>query len=224
MIFITADTHIPIDITKLNNYNFPEQKDLTKDDYIIICGDFGGVWNNSEEELYWRKWLSKRNFTTLFIDGNHDNFNLLKQYKVEKWNGGKVHFINDSIIHLMRGQIFTIKELTFFTMGGATSIDKYRRIEGKSWWIEEIPTNKEFNEGIKNLEKCNWKVDYVLTHAASTSIFNALACNQINDPLVGYFNMLDEKLTFTEWFCGHMHDDIDIGKYTLLYNRVIKLI
>jgi len=224
MIFITADTHIPIDITKLNNYNFPEQKDLTKDDYIIICGDFGGVWNNSEEELYWRKWLSKRNFTTLFIDGNHDNFNLLKQYKVEKWNGGKVHFINDSIIHLMRGQIFTIKELTFFTMGGATSIDKYRRIEGKSWWIEEIPTNKEFNEGIKNLEKYNWKVDYVLTHATPTSIFNALACNQINDPLVGYFNMLDEKLTFTEWFCGHMHDDIDIGKYTLLYNRVIKLI
>ena len=61
MIFVTGDTHIPIDITKLNRYNFPEQKELTKDDFLIICGDFGGVWNGDKEELYWRKWLEEKN-------------------------------------------------------------------------------------------------------------------------------------------------------------------
>jgi len=109
-------------------------------------------------------------------------------------------------------------------MGGATSIDKHWRIEGKSWWPEEIPSNKEFSEGIKNLEKYNWKVDYVLTHAAPKVIYDTLRYIRENDPLVGFFDMLDEKLTFKEWFCGHMHKDIDVDKYTLLYNRVIKLI
>ena len=49
MIYITGDTHIPIDIKKLNTKNFSEQKTLTKEDYVIICGDFGGVWNGKNE-------------------------------------------------------------------------------------------------------------------------------------------------------------------------------
>jgi len=74
MIYITGDTHIPIDISKLNAKNFPQQKLLDKDDYVIICGDFGGVWDESKEEMFWRNWLHERNFITLFVDGNHENF------------------------------------------------------------------------------------------------------------------------------------------------------
>lgn len=50
MIYITGDTHIPNDIDKLNEVKFPKQLELTKTDYVIICGDFGGVWDNSEKE------------------------------------------------------------------------------------------------------------------------------------------------------------------------------
>ena len=42
MIYITGDTHIPTDVGKLSSKRFPEQKNLTKNDYVIICGDFGG--------------------------------------------------------------------------------------------------------------------------------------------------------------------------------------
>ncbi len=38
-IFFTGDIHGSIDIQKLNATNFPEGKNLTKDDYVIICGD-----------------------------------------------------------------------------------------------------------------------------------------------------------------------------------------
>jgi predicted phosphodiesterase len=86
LIYVCGDTHIPIDIFKLSVGNFPEQKQMTKDDYIIIAGDFGGVWNNSKEELYWRKWLNDKNFTTLFVDGNHENFELSNNHFPEsRW-------------------------------------------------------------------------------------------------------------------------------------------
>ena len=52
MIFITGDVHMPIDVSKLNSRRFPEQKQMTKEDYLIICGDYGGVWDGSREEHY----------------------------------------------------------------------------------------------------------------------------------------------------------------------------
>ena len=90
MVYITGDTHIPVDISKLNSKRFPDQKTLSKDDFVIICGDFGGVWNNDHEERYWRKWLEQKQFTTLFIDGNHENFHLLNEFEVVDFAGGNL--------------------------------------------------------------------------------------------------------------------------------------
>lgn len=58
------------------------------------------------------------------MDGNHENFKQLNAYDVDIWNGGKVHFIENEIIHLMRGQVFEIDGTRFFTFGGVYSIDK----------------------------------------------------------------------------------------------------
>jgi len=227
MIYITGDTHIPIDINKLLTINFPEQEKLSKNDFLIICGDFGGVWDNSDEEICWRNWLNERNFTTLFVDGNHENFDLLEQYEIKEWKNGKVHFINDSVIHLMRGQIFNINGFTFFTMGGATSIDKYRRIEGKSWWNNEIPSKKEYEEALDNLDKQNWKVDYVISHTASIKIIqNLLSDINESNSLNSFFNLLEDRLDYKHWYFGHFHYDYNFedNKHTLLYKKIIKLI
>lgn len=79
MIYVTGDTHANIDIEKLNTTKFPQQKNLTKDDYLIICGDFGLCWDGSRREMWWQDWLTAKNFTTLWIDGNHENFDMLYQ-------------------------------------------------------------------------------------------------------------------------------------------------
>lgn len=55
MIYITGDTHGKHDIRKLNFKNFPESRSLCKDDYVIITGDFGFVWDGSNEVKYDRK-------------------------------------------------------------------------------------------------------------------------------------------------------------------------
>ena len=84
MIYVTGDTHIPVDIQKLSTKRFPAQKELTKDDYVIICGDFGGVWDvdrfkvqESPEEKNALDWLESKPFTTLFVPGNHENYDRL---------------------------------------------------------------------------------------------------------------------------------------------------
>ena len=50
-------------------------------------------------------------------------FDDLNSFPVTMWHGGKVHKVGNSVIHLMRGQVFRIAEKTFFTFGGAASHD-----------------------------------------------------------------------------------------------------
>lgn len=224
MIYITGDTH-GFEFKKLNSDNFPQNKDLTKNDYVIITGDFGLVWNNNPEELFWRQWLERKNFTTLFIDGNHENFEMLNKYPIESWNGGNVRKISDSIIHLMRGQVFTIDDKKIFTFGGATSVDKLYRKEGISWWEQELPNVKEMNEGLDNLKKHNNKVDYILTHTTSTSTLNILGkyYNFIPeyDTLTNYFDIISNEIEYTHWYFGHFHQDLEIiEKQTVTYNKI----
>ena len=125
MIYITGDTHADFE-HRFNTDNFPEQREMTKDDYVVICGDFGGVWDigwESKKEKYWLDWFERRSYTLLFIDGNHENFDRLNGYPVMEWHGGKVHVLRPHVLHLMRGQVFEIDEKKIFTFGGASSHD-----------------------------------------------------------------------------------------------------
>ena len=75
MIYVTGDCHG--DFRKFSTDSFPEQKEMTKDDIVIVCGDFGAIWDSdgmSRFESYWLNWLDEKPFTTVFVDGNHENF------------------------------------------------------------------------------------------------------------------------------------------------------
>lgn len=171
-IFITGDTHGSYDMTKLSRRHFQEGKTLTKNDYVIICGDFGCVWGGELEksDKWWQNWLDEQPWTTLWIDGNHENHDLLQTYPVEQWHGGRIHKINNSIYHLMRGEVFTINDKTIFTFGGGYSTDRAYRKEGVSWWKGELPTHEEVNYALQSLEKYNNHVDIILTHDAPRDI------------------------------------------------------
>ena len=228
MIFITGDTHGEVDIRKFNSRKFSEQRNLTKSDFIIITGDFGLLWDGSNEYNYWLKWLSEKNFTTLFIDGNHENFEMLNSYPVITWNGGKAHQITDSVIHLMRGQIFLIDGYKFFTFGGAKSSDKEFRKEGVSWWKEEMPNQEEYAEGFRNLEVNKWKVDFIVTHTCPVKIQKVLLeksdKNLETTELNQYLSEIDSKTNYKHWYFGHNHLDEDLtDKHTILYNKIIRI-
>lgn len=227
MIYVTGDTHGLQDFFKLHIFA-GEHPELTKDDYVIIAGDFGGVWS-SRTFAADIKPFTELPFTVLFVDGNHENFDLLETFPVEEWHGGKTRRIKPNVIHLMRGQIFEIEGNKIFTFGGATSIDKYMRREGVSWWSQELPTHGELNEGIANLKRCGGKVDYIITHSCSERALaypaiRNFATSKMSCPESSMLSYIEENAQFTHWYFGHFHIDAKLGdKYTALYQDVVKL-
>lgn len=224
MIFVTGDTHANIDIGKLSVKNFPKQKDLSKSDYLIVCGDFGLVWDGSAREIWWQNWLTEKNFTTLWIDGNHENFDILREFPLTEKFGGLVREIAPDIFHLDRGQVLTIGGKKIFVMGGARSHDIEYRTEHISWWEQEMPNRQEMERAIESLDRNNWKVDYVLTHCAPRSIQSMLSEWYENDPLVSFLERIRQDLNFKHWYFGHYHQDKQINdKFTVLYNTIVPI-
>lgn len=233
MVYVTGDLHGAVDIRKLSSRSFDDGEYLTKHDYLIILGDFGMLWENGHdaEEEYWLTWLAKKPWTTLFVDGNHENHPRLYALDKVEMFGGTVGKVNDSIFHLKRGEVYDIDGNTFFVMGGAYSIDKAGRKDGISWWKEEIPTREEFEYGLDNLDKCGWKVDYVLGHTGPNSILTKylsqfhmpdLYCKL--DDVAKYFDVVIERLEFKKFYFGHMHDNAIIDKkYVMLYEDIVLL-
>lgn len=222
MIYLTGDTHANLDIGKLNTKNFPQQKDLTKNDFLIICGDFGLVWDGSAREIYWQDWLSSRNYTTLFVDGNHENFDILRRMPLSDKFGGQVREIAPDIYHLERGQVLTIDGKKIFVMGGARSVDKDSRIEHLSWWKEEMPAIWEMDRALSALEAVNWEVDYVVTHCAPRSVQQMISPWYENDPMVSFLERVRQDLKFKRWYFGHYHTDRQVNEqFIALYNKVV---
>jgi len=206
MIYITGDVHGVID--RFRPENTPIISELKETDYFLVAGDFGFLFRMDEKEKERLDDLENLPFTILFIDGNHENFDALNSYPIEMWHGGKIHRIRKNILHLMRGQVFTIENRTFFTMGGGYSIDKFLRKEGVSWWKEEIPSEEEFEEARKNLKAHDFKVDYIITHAAPEKIMNMIFPNHAPELKLNLFlQEVMDKTQYAHWYFGHLHQE-----------------
>lgn len=247
MIFATGDTHG--NFRRFAAKHFPEQRQMNRRDYVIICGDFGGVWDDSPEERYWLDWLDNKPFTTLWVDGNHENYDMLHRLPVEEWRGGNVQRVRPNILRLMRGQLYDIDGYTFFAMGGARSHDikdgildpdapdfkglrrelkaqkAQFRVLHEEWWPEELPSVAEYMEALRTLERTEWSVDYVLTHCAPARITKEIIPTHEPDPLTAFLDMVSKRLNFHYWLFGHYHDNQIIrDKYVLLWEQIVQIV
>jgi len=222
MIHVTGDTH-----GEQNRFLYIEKKIRIKaGDVLIVCGDFGYLFDNDLTENNFLDDINKRGYTICFVDGNHENFSAIFEYPEEIWNGGRIHRIRENIIHLMRGQVFEIEGKKIFTMGGAYSIDRPYRKLGKSYWEEEIPTWEECSEGIQSLRRHGMQVDYILTHTMPREMINRYGRNfDLHDAqFTGFLEWVMYECRFRHWYCGHWHDDVDIdSRFTILFHNVVTL-
>lgn len=220
---ITGDTHGLLDLESLKKYC---KMHKTENQYIVILGDCGVCFHGGYKDEMVKDELERLpSKGVLWIDGNHENFDILKGYDVKEWKGGKVQYISNKIIHLMRGQVYEIDKKRVFTFGGGLSIDKMYRLEGRSWWKEEMPSKEEYEEGIKNLERVGNRVDYIFTHTAPREICKKLVKNIYpgEEELQNYLQKISERVEFKKWYYGHWHFDRIIGKYEGMYDLVKRI-
>ena len=201
--------------------DFINRFNLGKNDNIIILGDCGIAWRKDKKDLAQniKLWNECGNEVKLyFIDGNHENFNILNSLPIEN-NMGK---IADNIYHLRRGQVYEFENKKILVCGGADSIDKYRRIENFTWWKEEAISQ----ETIDDIPAGHY--DYVLTHCCPRSVFEKnriylstlqfLDENKINHSSEDMLEQLKNKITFDHWFFAHYHINRNLDeKFTCLF-------
>lgn len=233
MIYVTGDCHA--DWKKFSTESFPVQKEMTRDDFVIVCGDFG-IWHDNATEKWWFKWFEKKNFTILFVDGNHENFDRLygDEFEVVDFHGGKAHKICENVYHLMRGYVYDLCGKKFFAFGGASSHDiqdgilnpddyktlkdlandynkrthcgEMLRINHISWWKEEMPSKEEMDFGLETLKENGYKVDYIISHCCPQSVASIFSYGEYkSDELTKYFDMVADRTTFDKWIFGHYH-------------------
>lgn len=259
MIFVTGDTHgssrlglhsVDGVIPRFNMQNFPEQKEMTKEDFVVILGDFGCIWapeKENKDEKYALDWLNDKPFTTLFIDGNHENFERLYKYPEREWHGGRVHQIRPSVLHLMRGYVFNLCGQKCFAFGGASSHDiadgilnaadpdwkkkakrldsegKWRyRIYGLTWWPQELPSEDEMERGVQSLKAENNQVDMIFTHTPAGDMYPVGQMD--HNKFTAYLEEIHGRISYSHWFCGHMHENRNLSaKDLVLYEQIIRV-
>lgn len=222
-IFITGDTHGTIDFKKLTMRHFPIQKELNKSDILIICGDSGLCWSGKDDDKWLQQWYEDKNFTTLIVDGNHENHMLISKLPIIEKFGGKVRQISNSVFYAIRGEIYTINGKKILTLGGAESTDKQYRVEGYSWWEQESITQKDFNNALNNLERYNYDVDYFITHTGGGEVVKFLGFNIFpSDKYIDF--ILNSLPPRTRHYCGHYHVDMVVNlRSKILYDSIIEL-
>lgn len=142
--------------------------------HIIQLGDMG-VWPG----LGGVKYLDELNYSLLqnnicftFNDGNHDDHDqLAKLVDMQPKNDHGHTYIRSNILYSPRGNIWKMAGKKMMTVGGAVSIDRARRTEGKSWWPQEQLTDAQ-TDGIiarATQRRADGKpeIDYLFTHDAS---------------------------------------------------------
>ena len=222
-IILTGDIHGNIDrILKIPDEN------LTKNDVVIILGDFGVIW--SPDDLYTEailQRLAQKNFTVAFVDGNHENFPLINEMQeIKEWNGGRAGFLPYGIIHLLRGEIYNINDRVIGVCGGANSIDKAWRIDGESWWKEEEITQEDVLNFTRNL-KGRTHLDMILSHDCPAEVSQIISKLYVTGPAFDVspsqycLEQIKQCIQFDKWYFGHWHINKEItDKYECLYENV----
>ena len=223
MIYVTGDMHGDYRVFKQ-----PVFKNIKKNDTLIICGDFGFIWNGGKGEKATLDKLSKKPYTVCFVDGTHENFELLSKYPVVEYCGGKAHKIRDNIFHLLIGQVFEIEGEKIFAMGGGESPDIDLRFENNTWSKDEIPNADELREGVQNLEREKFEVDFIVTHEPPQKIKAFLNLKDKENVrftgLNSYFEEINSSCKFTRWYFGSIHEDKVISPcHTAVYRNLIKM-
>jgi hypothetical protein len=198
--------------------------------HVIQVGDFGWWPNYTNYNILITEFSKHLKIPVWFIDGNHDNHpHLFKES--ENIDKIPVPLLNN-ISYLKRASVFELvineKPYNCLFMGGATSIDRHCRTEGRDWFPEEIISQSDFNK----LDNVDCDIDIMFSHTCPLSFLQFLKKKlNINTTIKDPCNVALEEILIKYkpkyWFFGHWHiyledkfthDDGSITRFICLNN------
>lgn len=200
MIYIVGDIHGYFSHFNqlLNRLNWPEPNSR---DIILQVGDFG-FWPKLHNGIYlgskghkriWDQYgINNQGIKIYWCEGNHEDLPTLFE------SGDNEHMGN--IFWQKRGSVITLPDgRNVMFIGGAKSIDRRYRIEGISWFPQEIISNKDI-EGLPDI-----KIDIMITHTAPLEFSIITSDNHEIDPSRYMLSEVLKKYKPNLWFFGHFH-------------------
>jgi predicted phosphodiesterase len=235
MIYITGDCHGQIG--KIKNWYKENSDCISNKDILILLGDSG--INYRYPDIGIKEALSKIPIKYFVIHGNHDGNRpgMLKSYYKIEYKGAPAYseFNYLNIKYADFGQIYSFndnenKTKKVLVLDGAYSVDKWYRLRNNyGWWNDEQPTDKMKDDAIKNLEKNNWEVDYILSHTCPYNFepkelfLNDLDQSTVDNSYEKWLQTIYDRLKYNNmWYFGHFHANKAINKkMVMLYNSII---
>lgn len=228
-LFFTGDTHREYDYGKIFLFNRRmKEQGLTKDDILVVMGDWGGYWYGGKKDYKFikEKWEALP-FTTFVIFGNHENYDVIDERLPIDFGGSIALRISDSVYGAISGEVYNLNGKTCLCVNGANSHDVFyadgtrRRIEHESWWPQEEINDIAINRALNNIAIYK-EVDYVLTHTGGSRIASALGFNPT--PSDAQLDRVLENVKFDKHYCGHYHRDMNVDiNSRILYNDIIEI-
>lgn len=253
MVYVTGDTHGGLDISKLFPEKWEEGWKLNREDFLIVLGDFGLLWTHEptkDHEIPLTDFYNHAPWTTLWIPGNHENYDRIEQLERTEFDGMAVRKHSSwRSIYMLESGIQRIQEKNCLVFRGAESVDRKERILGISYWRQEIPSAMEFHKIAGELDAFCKQVefskrstttmeerglDFVLSHSAPKEFFfdiirsGKLDSEKFNDPTLEQLQALEDIIQgygqTPEWYCGHFHVEHDQDNHHAMYDAIRRII
>jgi UDP-2,3-diacylglucosamine pyrophosphatase LpxH len=133
---------------------------------ILQLGDFG-VWPGGDDYIAaLRETCERYGVHIWFIDGNHEDFTQLQKFRNA-----------DPVRWLPRGYRWQWHSRTWLALGGAVSLDRVIRTEGRDWWPQE-----EITEEQAVIVTADGPADVMVTHDCPSGVVHSFSPPSFWDP------------------------------------------
>lgn len=232
MFYLTGDTHGDFRefCSKVGRLG------LTADDCCVILGDAGLNFYGAQTDRAQKKKVNALGVPVFCVHGNHEMRPAATGlYRLRDWRGGKVWVEPEfeNLLFAKDGEIYDFDDKSAVVIGGAYSVDVFYRIaqnpHNPKWWPDEQPDDATKAFVTSQLERRGWQVDLVLTHTCParyipTEMFlPGLDQSSVDRSTEEWLDVIEAKLRYETWYCGHWHTDKTHGKLRFLFHDMIPL-
>lgn len=205
---------------------------LNEGDKVIILGDagfnfFGNGRNyRTYRDIHCKNMVKDLPFQILCVRGNHERRpSCYFGYEEKEMFGNKVYVQEEypNLIFLEDGCDYLIDGKRCLVLGGAYSVDKKFRIEGKTWFANEQLSQRE--------RRIIWKkviaqrrYDIVLSHTCPFKYIPKESfkskLDDIDTTTEEWLDLIEDIIDYDAWYCGHYHINKDIDNLTFLFQDI----